>query len=160
VPLSCNLGTLTSWNPLGHSRPVTGLLYLYLLKDRLVSIATRLRTGRTGIRIPIEKKIFSSQRRPGQGWLWAPSNLHFQWVLVLLPGVNRMVGDYDHSPPSTAEVETDVSVAIPLLPLRAFLACTGLYIVNVCDSFALTIYVRPTVTYVTLSPRLFFSVFI
>ena len=29
VPLSCNLGTLTSWNPLGHSRPVTGLIYLY-----------------------------------------------------------------------------------------------------------------------------------
>jgi hypothetical protein len=27
--LSWNLGTLTSWNPLGHSRPVTGLLYLY-----------------------------------------------------------------------------------------------------------------------------------
>jgi len=26
--LSCNLGTLTSWNPLGHSRPVTGLLYV------------------------------------------------------------------------------------------------------------------------------------
>jgi len=22
VPLACNLGTLTSWNPLGHSRPV------------------------------------------------------------------------------------------------------------------------------------------
>ena len=29
VPLSRNLGTLTSWNPLGHSRPVTGLLYLF-----------------------------------------------------------------------------------------------------------------------------------
>jgi len=71
-----------------------------------------------------------------------------------------MVGDYDHSPPSGAEVETDVNIAIPLFPLRAFLACTGLYIVNVCDSFALTIYVRPTVTYVTLSPRLFFIVFI
>jgi hypothetical protein len=28
VPLSWNLGTLTSWNPLGHSRPVMGLLYL------------------------------------------------------------------------------------------------------------------------------------
>ena len=26
VPLSWNLGTLTSWNLLGHSRPVTGLL--------------------------------------------------------------------------------------------------------------------------------------
>jgi len=30
VPLSLNLGTLTSWNPLGHSRLVTGLLYLIL----------------------------------------------------------------------------------------------------------------------------------
>jgi len=27
---SRNLGTLTSWNPLGTSRPVTGLIYLYL----------------------------------------------------------------------------------------------------------------------------------
>jgi hypothetical protein len=31
VPLSRNLGTLTSWNPLGHPRPVMGLLYLYLI---------------------------------------------------------------------------------------------------------------------------------
>jgi len=31
VPLSWNLGTLISWNPLGHSRPVTGLLYLLLI---------------------------------------------------------------------------------------------------------------------------------
>jgi len=30
VPLSRNLGTLTSWNPLGLSGPVTGLLYLYI----------------------------------------------------------------------------------------------------------------------------------
>jgi len=28
--LSCNLGASTSWNPLGLSRPVMGLLYLYL----------------------------------------------------------------------------------------------------------------------------------
>jgi len=36
VPLSWNLGTVTSWNRLGHSRPVTGLLYLllYLIKTR------------------------------------------------------------------------------------------------------------------------------
>jgi len=27
------LGTLTSWNLLGHSRPVTGLLYLLYLLD-------------------------------------------------------------------------------------------------------------------------------
>ena len=31
VPLSLNLGTLISWNPLGHSGPVTGLIYLYLV---------------------------------------------------------------------------------------------------------------------------------
>jgi hypothetical protein len=30
--LSRNLGTITSWNPLGHSRPVTRLLYLYLYR--------------------------------------------------------------------------------------------------------------------------------
>ena len=28
--LCCCLGTLTSWNPLGLSRPLMGLLYLYL----------------------------------------------------------------------------------------------------------------------------------
>jgi len=28
--LSRNLGTLTYWNPLGHSGPVMGLIYLYL----------------------------------------------------------------------------------------------------------------------------------
>ena len=28
VPLSRNLGTFTSWNPLGHSGPVMGLNYL------------------------------------------------------------------------------------------------------------------------------------
>jgi hypothetical protein len=33
VPLSRNLGTLTSWNPLGHSGPVTGLLYLLPVID-------------------------------------------------------------------------------------------------------------------------------
>jgi len=30
VPLSRNLGTLTFWNPLGHSEPVMSLIYLYL----------------------------------------------------------------------------------------------------------------------------------
>ena len=29
-PLSCNLGTLSSWNPLGHSRSVMGLIYIYI----------------------------------------------------------------------------------------------------------------------------------
>jgi hypothetical protein len=33
------MGTLTFWKPLGHSRPVTGLLYLYVFKE---NIAMRL----------------------------------------------------------------------------------------------------------------------
>ena len=33
VPLSRKLGNLTSWNPLGHSRPVTGLLYLCMYRS-------------------------------------------------------------------------------------------------------------------------------
>ena len=37
VPLSCNLGTLTSWNPLGHSRPVKGLIYLLQWLHELAS---------------------------------------------------------------------------------------------------------------------------
>ena len=37
VPLSRNLGTLTFWNLLGLSRPVMGLLYLYLSSCILIS---------------------------------------------------------------------------------------------------------------------------
>jgi hypothetical protein len=39
-----NLGTVTSWNPLGHSRPGTGLLYLftYLLTSPLPNELNRL----------------------------------------------------------------------------------------------------------------------
>ena len=33
---SWNLGTLTSWNPLGHSRPVTGLLFLHIQWDTTI----------------------------------------------------------------------------------------------------------------------------
>ena len=41
MPLSWNLGTLTSWNPLGHSRPVTGLLYLFFLLNYIFSLSLR-----------------------------------------------------------------------------------------------------------------------
>ena len=34
VPLSCNLGTLTSWKTLVLSRPVMGLLYILLFRRR------------------------------------------------------------------------------------------------------------------------------
>jgi len=38
VPLSRNLGTLTSWNPLGPSGPVMGLLYLLLYSFKVFNI--------------------------------------------------------------------------------------------------------------------------
>ena len=38
VPLSRNLGTLTSWNPLGLSRPVMGLLFTYAVIRILVQV--------------------------------------------------------------------------------------------------------------------------
>jgi len=34
VPLPCNLGILTSWNPLALSRPLTGLTYLSHLQPQ------------------------------------------------------------------------------------------------------------------------------
>jgi len=45
VPLSRNLGTLTSWNPLGHSRPVTRLRFTYLQTH--TSMCKGLIEGRT-----------------------------------------------------------------------------------------------------------------
>jgi hypothetical protein len=36
--MSCKLGTLTSWNPLGHCRPATGLLYLVYTQYTCFSI--------------------------------------------------------------------------------------------------------------------------
>ena len=42
VPLSWNLGTLTSWNPLGHSRPVTALLYLFTFTFTSAVFAVRV----------------------------------------------------------------------------------------------------------------------
>jgi len=79
--LSQNLGTLTSWNPLGPSGPVIGLLYLpgdnpiavnkyyyyyyyyiallnSLRRDTVIGIAVRLGDGRNGVRTPKGTKIF------------------------------------------------------------------------------------------------------
>ena len=42
VPLSRNLGTLTSWNPLGLSRPVKGLLYLLPYRKQVVSLLYKI----------------------------------------------------------------------------------------------------------------------
>jgi hypothetical protein len=57
VPLSLNLGTLYSWNPLGHSRTVTGLLYLLSYKlVFLLQVSTTL--------VAINKEV------PYKGWIY------------------------------------------------------------------------------------------
>ena len=40
MPLSRNPGILNSWNPLGHTRPVTGLLYLFMSYRTPLSVHT------------------------------------------------------------------------------------------------------------------------
>ena len=52
VPLSWNLRTLTSWNLLGHSRPVTGLLYLFFLGNPDILPSSPYSTVLSGV-IPI-----------------------------------------------------------------------------------------------------------
>jgi len=59
VPLSRNLGTLTSWNPLGHSRTVTPLLYLYLYIAELFHIMQL---------ILIFRNLY---------WGWLPRDFHY-----------------------------------------------------------------------------------
>ena len=50
----CNVGTLTFWNPLGHSRPVTGLLYL---SDVILNFKDNLSTS------DIKMEIFKHKTR-------------------------------------------------------------------------------------------------
>jgi hypothetical protein len=40
------MGTLTSWNPLGHSRPVMGLIYLYIYLKRTYSVQDKQKERR------------------------------------------------------------------------------------------------------------------
>jgi hypothetical protein len=63
VPLSCNLGTLTSWNPLGHSRPVTGLLYLLHNKEEPIMTEISLKCSAKRSRTVVFFKI--SYELPG-----------------------------------------------------------------------------------------------
>ena len=51
MPLSRNLGTLTSWNPLGPSGFVTGLIYLYFLSTTKVKFYLLKRDSKNWMRI-------------------------------------------------------------------------------------------------------------
>ena len=49
VPLSRNLGVLTSLNPLGLSRPVMGLLYLFMFRDDLSVPSSRAKQSKEDV---------------------------------------------------------------------------------------------------------------
>jgi len=81
VPLSRNLGNLTSWNPLGPSGPVTGLLYLFTLLE-----------GRPGssVGIATDYGLDGPGSNPGGDEIFRPSRLALgptqspvKWVPVL-----------------------------------------------------------------------------
>jgi hypothetical protein len=53
VPLSWNLGTLTSWNPLGNSRPVTRLLYFTLTVPHATLILPKSTLDDNSVNFPL-----------------------------------------------------------------------------------------------------------
>ena len=71
--LSWNLGTLISWNPLFHSRPLKGLLYIYIYLHEKPSIKKSSTNGLTDEEIMMLKKI----RMLGSGVFYLFSRL---WI--------------------------------------------------------------------------------
>ena len=65
VPLSWNLGNLTSWNPLGHSRPVMGLIYLLYVRSLFAPTKCTLYIQHTPT--PYFSYMFRRVPRPFQG---------------------------------------------------------------------------------------------
>jgi hypothetical protein len=68
----------------------------------VVGVVTRLRAGRSGIRISSGTRDFSYSNRPNL--LWGPSSLLLDGCRGSFPGVKRLGRDGDHSRPSSAEV--------------------------------------------------------
>jgi len=125
-------GNLNFLESLGHSRPVTGLLYLYVavvfkytyIKKRVglqstrgpgsaVGIATALRAGRSGDRIPVGTR-FSAPVQTGPGTHPATCTMG----TGSFPGVNSGRG-VTLTPHSLLVPWSRKSRAIPLLPLWA-----------------------------------------
>jgi hypothetical protein len=83
VLLSWNLGTLNSWNPLGHSRPTTGMLYLcnYLTTSNLI-----VWRGTTNLRLSLYLwmlKAFSWQKYWEKlVWIGPTLDVTCNWKLI------------------------------------------------------------------------------
>lgn len=81
---------------------------------------TNLWDGRSEVRIPVGARDLSP--KPSD-YLWCPSSLLFNVFVGPFPGVKQLWHEVKHSRPPS--VELGISGAVPLLPLCAFIACTG-----------------------------------
>jgi hypothetical protein len=87
VPLSQNLGALTSWNPLGLSRPVMGLLYLFTISFKpfnyryipLLLIAFKI----------FPSQVITCEQEPAQSVL--THTIFPTWLTLLLPRCQQKV---------------------------------------------------------------------
>jgi len=86
-------------------------------------MATTLRGGRSGVRIPVGKADISLFLNVQTGYGAHPPTLPFSGYRVCLPGLKRPERKANHSLLSIGEKKT--RGAMPLLPLYAFMAQTG-----------------------------------
>jgi hypothetical protein len=78
----------------------------------VVSIVTRLRNKRFGVRIPVETRLFSSPKLPDR--LWGPPSFVFNDHRRSFQEVKRPGREANHSPPSSAEVKNEWSCVYTL----------------------------------------------
>ena len=57
VPLSRNLGNLTSWNPLGLSRPVMRMFYLYIALSLVLQARHCVFTERDELNLETQSRL-------------------------------------------------------------------------------------------------------
>ena len=98
MSLSRNLGTLTSWNPLGHSGPLTGLLYLYLLQSYslhflqdspLVQTYTSASEYKCVGNIPGNHFMKAFSALPAHSWFPVHHKSAVPWMLISVEGTGK-----------------------------------------------------------------------
>jgi hypothetical protein len=96
-------------------------LYVYHNLFGFTLPENRLRSGRSGIRIPVGETFLSSPKRTDR--LWGPPSDVFNGYQGSFPDVKRPECDVDHSPPSSVDVKK--CCAIRLLLLYTFMTWKG-----------------------------------
>jgi hypothetical protein len=86
------VGTLTSWNPLGHFLPLTGLLYLYFLQNTVELIKSRRLNGAGNVSPNGDVGnvcAFLVGKPKEEGSVWRSK---CTWVLKIKMGVREIFG--------------------------------------------------------------------